>query len=344
MGKFFTKEEIIKSLKALPKDKPISHIQLIKYYNQGLFLCHMATVCKKFGSIKKACEIAGVKFSYYNNERLSDEEILNQLKRLPQDKPINEKQLKIYNKQGLICGIGTLYRHFGSPRNACKKAGIRCDYQYGNKLNYTKKEVIDGLKYISKKYGKFKPTELNSLLKKEKLFTKDVVVKHFGGIRKALKELNISHKNRYWSNKRILNKLANLYDKYGKFNKVDVDDLFSKSGQLCSTVTIRNRFGSLDKAAEYAGIDFKNHKFICPNIGRNEKELLDNIEANNNVKLIRQHRVGRYYIDGYDPINNIAYEVDEQHHSRIENQIYDIKRENNIKEKLGCNFVRIEDC
>ena len=46
------------------------------------------------------------------------------------------------------------------------------------------------------------------------------------------------------------------------------------------------------------------------------------------------------FVNGYDPINNVAYEVDEQHHKG--RMIEDFMREEKIKSVLNCEFVRIK--
>lgn len=74
-----------------------------------------------------------------------------------------------------------------------------------------------------------------------------------------------------------------------------------------------------------------------------EKAALDTIEQLLHVELIRQYPVcGKYYIDGYDPINNIAYEIDEEQHFTSRHQAADRKREEEIRYELGCEFVRIK--
>ncbi|KAE9928413.1 DUF559 domain-containing protein [Escherichia coli] len=56
------------------------------------------------------------------------------------------------------------------------------------------------------------------------------------------------------------------------------------------------------------------------------------------VKLIRQYKVLEYRIDGYDPVNNIAVEIDEGHHKSQEAS--DAIRQRRIEEELGCSFFR----
>lgn len=58
------------------------------------------------------------------------------------------------------------------------------------------------------------------------------------------------------------------------------------------------------------------------------------------VELISQHNVGCYLVDGYFPGINLVIEIDEEHHSsQVE---IDIEREKYIKEKLSCEFLRVD--
>ena len=78
------------------------------------------------------------------------------------------------------------------------------------------------------------------------------------------------------------------------------------------------------------------------NNGIREKTALATIEQLQGVKLIRQYPVlGKYRIDGYDPVNNIAYEIDEEQHFTPKHMQADRIREREIKAVLGCEFVRI---
>ena len=56
-------------------------------------------------------------------------------------------------------------------------------------------------------------------------------------------------------------------------------------------------------------------------------------------ELIHQHRVGRYRLDGYDPVTNTAYEIDEPEHRGKTSA--DASRQAEIQAELGCTFVRI---
>jgi hypothetical protein len=81
--------------------------------------------------------------------------------------------------------------------------------------------------------------------------------------------------------------------------------------------------------------------FICPRIGRNETQILDNLEHGLGVKITRQFKVGGYFIDGYIPEMDLAIEIDEKYHE-IQSE-KDKQREDFIKAKLGCQFLRIKD-
>ena len=78
-------------------------------------------------------------------------------------------------------------------------------------------------------------------------------------------------------------------------------------------------------------------------VGKNETRILNNIEREKHIKILRQYRIIGYSLDGYDFINNIVYEVDEKYHSNANQIIKDEERELNIIQHLGCEFIRIKD-
>jgi len=83
----------------------------------------------------------------------------------------------------------------------------------------------------------------------------------------------------------------------------------------------------------------KHYKGAPCCIGKHEKHVLDTMENFTNYPIKRQHQVGGYFLDGYSPALNLAIEVDEPHHK---NQMKkDLYRENFIKKKLNCVFLRI---
>lgn len=83
-----------------------------------------------------------------------------------------------------------------------------------------------------------------------------------------------------------------------------------------------------------------NGQPLLPTIGKYETNALDLLEDSFGYKILRQHRVAGYYLDGYCPALRLAIEIDEPHHKlRLQE---DCLRQDNITERLGCQFLRIE--
>lgn len=286
------------------------------------------------------------------------EEIVKALQSLPKDKPINKKTIIKYAKKRLICNPSLISKKFGSIKNACRKANIRCDALYGKEkikylkninTKYTKKNIIALLQTAYKKYGIMIPT--NFILKINKDNNIDIrvsIIKFFGKIKYAFEEANIPYKNYYWTNNRIINILEKLNKDFGPLFKTEINK-FRRKKLICGSKLIRDRFGSIENAAKIAGFNFiepqeKNHLFNGK-IGKKETKFLNNLENIKNIKLYRQYKVNIndniYFIDGYDKKNNVAYEFDEKLHQY---HILDDKiRDNNIFNALGCDIVRIKN-
>ncbi len=154
--------------------------------------------------------------------------------------------------------------------------------------------------------------------------------------RELHKTLNVSSKFNDWANRKIV-----------KVFKEDVDYQVVKINVANQT----GRRGGARRKVEYfltesAAMKIKEAYAVCfiaPKQGIREKAALDTIEQLLHVKLIRQYFVcDKYRIDGYDPVNNIAYEVDEEQHFTSRHQVADRKREEEIRSELGCEFVRIK--
>lgn len=126
---------------------------------------------------------------------------------------------------------------------------------------------------------------------------------------------------------------------YGKERALQIIESFSKRQR---GISIEQRFGK-----EY--VEWRRINFIVKYMpyagrpGKNETKILDYIEKEKNIKLERQYFVIGYFIDGFDLQNNIAYEVDEKRHRDRKERIKDQIREQKIKEKLNCTFVRIKE-
>lgn len=120
--------------------------------------------------------------------------------------------------------------------------------------------------------------------------------------------------------------LASKNHSFVRFLKEKVAGYFNEYGDFCETISA---LGIIDQKVRKNGI--------------REKAALDTIEQLLGVKLKRQYRVlGKYKIDGYDPVNNVAYEIDEEQHFTPQHIQADRVREKEIFNELGCKFVRIK--
>ena len=80
--------------------------------------------------------------------------------------------------------------------------------------------------------------------------------------------------------------------------------------------------------------------YLTPNIGIKEKEILDYLEKELKYKILRQYRIGKYFVDGYIQELNLVIEIDEMYHHKNKKE-YDIKRQDYIQNKLNCYFFRL---
>jgi len=79
---------------------------------------------------------------------------------------------------------------------------------------------------------------------------------------------------------------------------------------------------------------------LNPAMGINEKPFLDKIEFLLGKEIKRQYRVCGYFLDGYCPDLNMAFEIDEPYHEKHKEK--DATRQNEIEKELECSFVRID--
>lgn len=93
--------------------------------------------------------------------------------------------------------------------------------------------------------------------------------------------------------------------------------------------------------ADSAEVLMNKYQGLRVSKGARERDCLATIEQVLNIKLLRQFTVGKYRIDGYDPLTKTAYEIDEDHHLRLNNYQADDERQTYIQTHLGCKFVRV---
>jgi len=84
-----------------------------------------------------------------------------------------------------------------------------------------------------------------------------------------------------------------------------------------------------------------NGEPLTPCIGKIERKFLNEIEDVLKIKILRQYPIRGYFIDGYIPELNLAFEFDEVANHKNINK--DLKRQNEIEKFLGCSFFRVSD-
>jgi very-short-patch-repair endonuclease len=139
------------------------------------------------------------------------------------------------------------------------------------------------------------------------------------------KKLSTIHKYNWLIGKEKINS--------GNFKKGHIPHNKNKKGYIVKEDTKKKTRLSMIKYIKEKCNGFR------PNLGTNEKQLLDEFELSNNIKLIRQYEIDGYFVDGYCKELNLVVEVDER--PKINER--DIRREHYIRNKLKCKFVRIKD-
>jgi hypothetical protein len=132
----------------------------------------------------------------------------------------------------------------------------------------------------------------------------------------------------------VMRDIRNLQKQLGVGNTFALSEYKDSTGRTLPMYELNKEQYTLI-LEKYKGLNRVPHRL-------QEESALKTIEQLLGTPLIRQFKVGRYRIDGYDNINNIAYEIDEPQHGSITNMIADEKRENEIKAKLNCIFRRIK--
>lgn len=89
---------------------------------------------------------------------------------------------------------------------------------------------------------------------------------------------------------------------------------------------------------------------LVPRYNRESIVHIENYGKLHNLRFMHAENGGEYFVkelgyflDGYDPINNVAIEFDEKHHFNSSGELKDVdkERENQIKKLLNCKFVRL---
>lgn len=124
-------------------------------------------------------------------------------------------------------------------------------------------------------------------------------------------------------------------------NNIKYINLFTATGYLkiVKSFQIRHDYEKLKKI--YKLLDGKENINIYTSNIPNElyfKESLFETFKSLNIEVIHQFQIDIYRVDFYIPEYNVVIEYDEDYHKSTYYQ--DILRENKIKEKINCSFIR----
>lgn len=90
---------------------------------------------------------------------------------------------------------------------------------------------------------------------------------------------------------------------------------------------------------------------VVPRYNKNSIQLIEEYGKEHGYRFMHAENGGEffvkelgYYLDAYDPIFNVALEVDEKQHFDSRGNLLkkDLVRQKQIEEKLGCTFIRIK--
>lgn len=90
---------------------------------------------------------------------------------------------------------------------------------------------------------------------------------------------------------------------------------------------------------------------LAPRYNKDSIPLIEEYGKKNGYKFMHAENGGEFYVselgyflDAYDPIANVALEIDESHHFNKDGELIkrDVVRQKQIEEKLGCTFIRIK--
>lgn len=191
----WTKKIIKDRLKTLYKRYGTITYSLLKQYYKNKEICNLETIREKFGSLKNACEEAGVIY-YSRIGQFTENDINNSIKILSNNyKYLNYKQVKEFCKNGIIpCKI-SYFGKLGGLRKILNKYGIIYPLIKGRD-----KKAATFLFF--KEYAKnHKEITFKTILDKSKMYLiyhPSGIKYHFGSITKLCKRVGLSYNSKFF--------------------------------------------------------------------------------------------------------------------------------------------------
>lgn len=230
----------------------------------------------------------------------------------------------------------------------------KCEYCHKGQLKF--RSMVEGFK----RYCSYK-CMANSKTTREKY--KSTCLEKYGvenplqniEIKNKVKQTNLERYGHECSlqNEKVKEKsFTSMQKKYGVNHALQSKEIQERIAQTCL-----NRYGT-ENPAQNSEIKLKiglksrerirkqiekEGKVFCPNIGKNEVELLNEQELIDNCIIDRKFTILGYYPDGYCKETNTIYEVYEKYHYTPKQITKDKIRQERIQSYLNCTFIIIKD-
>ncbi|MCF8009594.1 MAG: hypothetical protein K9K32_07480 [Halanaerobiales bacterium] len=216
------------------------------------------------------------------NQKYSDEELINKLKRFARDinKTPSQIDFKKYNFDYLP-SFDTYAKRFGKYSIACKKANLKPNNGFNNKKS--DRILLDDLIWLSEKQGGITPT-IEEMVMLNNLSSPRTCIKRFGSWKNAIEKagLKYNEKNRDYNPKFALHLLK---EKINKSQKILSPKEINQSNILPDISFYKYHFKTLKDTYKKIGLDKNAQNLIkftndLLNKSNNFNDLLNKVVKN----------------------------------------------------------------
>jgi len=170
-------DELLNDLKKVAENLNTTYLGKIDYQKHGRFSYH--TISRRFGSWLNALKLAKLDNSKDDYRSISDDELLNDLKKVSAIINKNSITKLEYEKHGRYSPYG-FNKRFGSWFNALEKAGL----EKTRELKIDTEDLFKNLEEVWVKLGR--QPYITDMVKPLSKYSKDAYPRRFGSWRKAL--------------------------------------------------------------------------------------------------------------------------------------------------------------
>ena len=221
--------------------------------------------------------------------------------------------------------------HIGNKHSEETKKKIRENAKINPNYGMRGKKFSD---CVSKENNELRKEKIGETMKEWHQVNKDTL-----NYKKRLQKIGLGNKGKKVSEetKRKIHENAKINLNFGMIGKEHSEETRRKLSLVHRGKKLSEEH---KKKLRLSRIEYMNsYGFICPCIGRNEVQYLDELELSLKFKIIRQFQLIGYFVDGYVEELNLIIEVDEKPKTSLKEQ----QREKEIIKELNCAFIRILD-